>query len=305
MISTYRYKGVAWLDIDHPTKDDIAHVVQTYNIDKHVAEELLIPTSRSCIEFYENFLYISLRFPAFKHSHTKEETDQEVDFIIGKNVVITARFDNIDSLHAFSKTLETESIIDKNQLENPADFIFFGIIRGLYDGISHELTYMDSWTNEIEEKVFKGKEKEMVRELSDASRVLIDFRRILAQHDDILKSLVDYSKKAESKFFSSHTKEIVADYEKIKNTIESQHQIIQELRDTNNALLNTEQSEIAKIITVLAFIAVPISLVIGIFQIDTKSRPIIGMDNDFWILIGLVGILGAVMFAFFRYEEWL
>lgn len=305
MISTYRYKGAVWLDIDHPTKEDIDQVVQLYNIDKHVAHELLVPTSRSCIEFYENFLYISLRFPAFKHSHTKEETDQEVDFIVGKDVVITARFDNIDPLHTFSKTLETESVIDRNELENPAHFIFFGIIRGLYEGIQHELIYMDSWTNEIEAKVFKGKEKEMVRELSDASRVLIDFRRILAQHDEILKSLFEYSKKLDNKIFSNHTKEIMVDYEKIKNTIDSQHEIIQELRDTNNALLNTEQSEIAKVITVLAFIAVPISLVLGIFQIDSKSRPIIGMENDFWVLIGLVAILGGLMYAFFRYEKWL
>lgn len=305
MISTYRYKGAVWLDVDHPTREDIEQVVETYKIDKHVAHELLVPTSRSCVEFYEESVYISLRFPAFKHSRTKEEIDQEIDFIIAKNALITARFDAIDALHSFSKTLETESVIDKTEVENPAEYIFFRMIRQLYDAISNELTYIDGWTNEIETKVFKGQEKEMVRTLSDAGRVLIDFRRVLLQHDEIFKSLLEYGHKTNNKNFTHSVKEILVDYEKIMHTIESQQEIVHELRETNNALLNTEQSEIAKVITVLAFIAVPISLVIGIFQIDSASRPIIGMENDFWILIGLVVLLGAAMFAFFRYEKWL
>lgn len=305
MISTYRYKGAVWLDIDHPTDDDAKHVVETYKIDKHIAHELLVPTSRSCIEFYDGFIYLSLRFPAYRHSRTKEEVDQEVDFVIGKDVVITARFDNIDALHTFSKNVETEAVLDKSEVASPAEFIFFKILRELYDAISHELTAIDTWTNEIESKVFKGKEKEMVRSLSDAGRVLIDFKRTLQQHQEILNSLVEFGKRTGNENLIRGGKEILIDYGKIMHIIDSQHEIVQELRETNNALLNTEQSEIGKVLTVLAFIGVPLSLIIGIFQIDSTSRPIIGMENDFWILIGLVAILGGLMFAFFRYEKWL
>lgn len=297
MISTYRYKGADWLDIDHPTNDDITHVIETYKIDKAIAHELLVPTNKSSLNFFGDLTFLSLRFPAFKHSHTKEEADQEIGFIIRKDVLITVRFDAIDAFHTLSRTIETESVINKNEVENPSEFIFFRIISEMYAAISNELTYIDSWTNEIESNIFKDKGKEMVRSLSDAGRVLIDFRRTLQQHQEILKSLGEH--------FVLHAKEIVMDYEKIMNTIESQHSIVQELRETNNALLNTEQSEIGKVLTVLAFIGVPLSLLIGIFQIDSTSRPIIGMQNDFWILVGLIIVIGAAMFAFFRYEKWL
>jgi magnesium transporter len=188
---------------------------------------------------------------------------------------------------------------------SPAEFIFFKILRELYDAISHELTAIDTWTNEIESKVFKGKEKEMVRSLSDAGRVLIDFKRTLQQHQEILNSLVEFGKRTNNENLIRGGKEILIDYGKIMHIIDSQHEIVQELRETNNALLNTEQSEIGKVLTILAFIAVPLSLVISLFQIDFKSRPIVGMENDFWIVIGIVAILGALMFAFFRYEKWL
>ena len=294
-----------WLDVDHPTEEDVSHIVETHKIDRHAARELLVPTNKPVIEFHDDFIYLVLRFPSFKHSHTKEESDQEIDFIIAKNLVITGRFDNIDALHTLSKVLETESVIDKNEMAKPAEFIFFRMIRELYDAIFHELAYIDNWTNEIEDKVFKGKEKEMVRALSDVGRVLIDFKRTLLQHKEVLHSLQEYGGRMHGERFLYHTKSITADYEKLMSTIESQRDIVSELRETNNALLNTEQSGIAKVLTVLAFIAVPISLMVSIFQIEAKSRPIIGMENDFWILIGLIIVIGAGMFAFFKYEKWL
>ncbi len=305
MISTYRYKDAVWLDLNHPTEEDINHVIDIYKIDRPVARELLIPTNKPYIEFHEHFTYLVLRFPAFKHSHTSERSDQEIDFIIGKNVVITARFDNIDALHTFSKILETESVLDKKEIPNPADFIFLRMLRELYDAAFNELAYIDSWTSEIENNVFKGKEKEMVRSLSLVGRVLIDFKRTLFQHEEILASLREHGGRAHGEYFSFHMRSILGDYDKLKHTIESQREIISELRETNNSLLNTEQSEVAKVVTVLAFIAVPISLVIGIFQIDSVSRPIIGMENDFWILTVSVLFIGIFLFAFFRHQKWL
>lgn len=305
MINTYRYKGAVWLDLDHPTEGDINEIVSTYNIDPHVAHELLVPTNRSTIEYFDEFLFVSLRFPAFKHSRAKEEVDQEIDFVLGKNLIITSRFDNIDALYTFSKILEAGSVIDKSELSDPAQFIFFRMLQELYDGLLHELAYIENWSNEIESGIFKGKEKEMVRALSNIGRVLIDFKKSLLQHQEILESLYEYGRKADNDYFVHLAKGMLRNYEKIKTAIENQRDIISELRDTNNALLNTQQSEVAKVITVLAFIAVPLSLFVSILQIETRTRPIVGSNYDFWILIGIVLGAGALMFTFFKYKKWL
>lgn len=304
MIHTLHFKGAVWLDLDNPTADEIKEVTKTYSLPGEAADELSLPSKKSKIEVFKNVIYLSLHFPVFKHSHTKESS-QEIDFIIGNDFIITARYDSNDPLHRIAKVLETEAIIEKSEIFNPAGYIFFRILRELYDALFNELAFLDNWANEIEVKIFKGSHKEMVEEISNTSKVLIDFKRTLSQHKEVLDSLKDYGGELYGDHFAYHTKNIIYDYAKLKNMIESQREIISELRETNNSILSTKQNEVAKIITVLAFIAVPMSLIISLFQIDTVSRPIIGMEYDFWILLGFIFLVGFLLLVFFRHRKWL
>jgi Mg2+ and Co2+ transporter CorA len=38
---------------------------------------------------------------------------------------------------------------------------------------------------------------------------------------------------------------------------------------------------------------------------STKHTPIIGFENDFWIIVGLMGVATLIFFLFFRWQKWL
>lgn len=304
MINTIHYKGAVWLDLDNPSQKDVNEIKKTYEIQDEIASYLLVPNNKARIDTFKNIIYICLHFPVFKHSHSTESA-QEIDFIIGKDFIITARYDSVDALHKVSKLLETESILDKDDIQNPSGYIFFRILRELYDSLFNELAFLDNWANTIEAKIFKENQKGTVEELSNASKILIDFKRILFQHKEVLESLKEYGAELYGAHFGYHTRNIIHEYTKLRNLIESQRDIISELRETNNSIISTKQNEVAKVIAVLAFIAVPISLLVSLFQIETKTRPIVGMDNDFWILLIFVFSIGILLFAFFKSKKWL
>ncbi len=304
MIQRYTHKDITWLDIDHPTEADVDKVIQEFHIDPIVANELTTPTPKPRVELHGNYIYCVLHFPAFKHSHT-DRTDQEVDFYIGKDFLITARYDTVDALHKFAKKLEVNAILDKKNIEYPAGYIFYLILREIYHSIFDELAYIEDWVKEIETRIFTGNERDMVFALSQVSRTLLDFKKTTDMHEDILESLEIAGKKLIGDHFTYYTRTALEEYHKIKNLIRSNMEAVVELRETNNALLTTKQNEITKVLTILAFIAVPLSLIASIFQIDTVSRPIVGGPHDFWILIGVILLIGASMFSFFKFKGWL
>lgn len=304
MINRYSYKGITWLDLDHPTDKDVDDIIKEFNIDGAIANELSTPAIKPRIELYQDFIYLVLHFPAFKHSHS-DKTEQEVDFIIGRNFLVTARYDTVDALHKFAKHLEVISILDKNNIEYPTGYIFHMILKEIYSSIFDELSYIDGWLKNIENKIFKGNEREMVFALSNVSRTLLDFQKTMDSHNEVLVSLEITGRKFLGEHFSLYTRVALEEYHKIQNAIKNARDVVVELRETNNSLLDTKQNEITKILTVMAFIAVPLSLIVSIFQIDTVSRPIIGMPNDFWILISGIFIIGIAMFAFFKFKRWL
>ena len=303
MIYKFEYKNVVWLDIDTPTKEDADRIMKDYNISFLIANELIFPTNKPRVELHEDYMYAVLHFPAFKHSH--KQTNQEIDFIIGKNFVITARHDTIDALHKFSKILEVNSILNKEHTVHPSGFLFFMLLRELYQSMENELDFIDDSTKDIESKIFSGKEKEMVMSLSNVSRTLLNFKKITDWHKDVLESLQLAGKRLFGEHFAYHMQLITGEYQKINNTLIGNMEFVAELRETNNSLLEAKQNEVAKVLTVLAFIAVPLSLIASIFQIDTVSRPIVGMKYDFWIFIGILLLAGMLMFAYFRNKKWL
>ena len=44
MLSTYKYKGVTWIDLETPTEDELLHVLNQYNVPEYLTEELVTET---------------------------------------------------------------------------------------------------------------------------------------------------------------------------------------------------------------------------------------------------------------------
>ena len=77
------------------------------------------------------------------------------------------------------------------------------------------------------------------------------------------------------------------------------------LRETNNSLLTTKQNEVMKVFTIMAFVIFPLSLVAGIFGMNTAYIPIVGLPGDFWMVMGIMVVLGVLFLSFFMYKKWL
>jgi len=304
MISRYTHKGLTWIDLESPSNEEARSLIEEFNVDPLVAEELLSPTLRPKVDVFPNHIYLILHFPALKHTH-QTNSDQEVDFIIGRNYIITVRYDTIDPLHKFSKVFEVNSILDRSDIGEHAGYVFFYMIKKLYRAVAYELDYMNDTLRTIEDHIFEGEEKEMVRDISNVSKSLLTFKQTLRSHSDILSSFEQAGELFFDQSFAYYLKAITGEYFKVNNEISSLIDTVVELRETNNSLLSTKQNEVMKVLTIMAFITFPLSLIASIFGMNTVYLPIVGGPNDFWIIISIMAIGTIFFFGFFKYKKWL
>jgi len=265
---------------------------------------LLFPTPDPIVEKYPAYIYLVLHFPAWKHTH--REKIQEIDFLIGKNFIITTRYDNIDALHKFSKMFEVSEILEKRKTEIVhAGSLFYWMMREIYHSLHDELAVVSDVLSDIEEKMFAGSEREMVRELSKLSRELIAFRHATELQDDILDA---YRTAAVSFFGPGYEYEmslIQKEYDQVKRLAEGSMESLTALRDTNDSLLSNKQNEIIKILTVILFITAVMQIFLGLFTIDNIARSTLGTPNDFWVMLGGLVIIGVSMLLYFAKKDWL
>jgi magnesium transporter len=304
MVNRLNHRGITWIDLESPTDTELHDIIDEFGVSHPVAQELKTPSLKPKVDLYENFIYLILHFPASKHSHISQ-SNQEVDFIIGQSFLITVHYDVIDPIHKFTKEFEVESILERQDLGDHAGYIFFHLIEKLYHSLEHELEFVASELDAIEESIFMGQEKEVVKFISEVSRDLLNFKQATSAHQEILGSFEMASRKFFGPRFEDFSREIMNEYYKIGRIIEHHRESLLELRDTNNSLLSTKQNEAMKVLSILAFITFPLSLIASIFGMNTVYLPIVGNENDFWIIVGIMGILTMVFFLYFKHKDWI
>ena len=87
--------------------------------------------------------------------------------------------------------------------------------------------------------------------------------------------------------------------------LEGQKETLLDLRITNDSLLTTKTNEIMKILTIVAFITFPLTLIAGIFGMNAKYMPFVVHDKDFFIILGLMVVTVFIMFAYFKFKKWM
>ncbi len=307
MIKTYNYNGETWIDLDNGTGDEIHSLMDKYNIHPFVAKELTSATPKPRVEFHDDYIYCILHFPVWKHTHLKEEKSQEMDFIIGKETLITARYGTIDAIHKFGRNLEVNQILERHpsSKHSHSHHIFMGMLRELYSSLFEELQYIEDMTENITSKIFKGKEREMVISISEVTRTLLDFKRITDLHREVLEALKHRGEETFGKGFAHEMDAILLDYLKINTTIRSSLEVLRELRETNNSLLTTKQNETVKKLTAFGIVILPLNLITWIFAMRTEGMPIISNPNAFWIVLGIMITSSLVTYIYAKHQKWI
>ncbi|MCI0620018.1 magnesium transporter CorA family protein [Candidatus Wolfebacteria bacterium] len=304
MLTTYNYKNLVWVDLESPTTDEIKEVMQKYGVHPNIAEELLSPTTLPRLDVYKKYLYLILHFPIITFTGSNEN-NQEVDFIIGKNFLITVRYDSIETLNQFAQELEMDAILDPSIASKHAGYMFYYMLRKLYRSLANELEYLEGRLEKIEEHIFKGEERQMVEVLSRVNRNLLDIKQTIEHHEQVLRELRVAGKTLFPATFISTFEGIFYEYQRSTRHTANLRDFLRDLRSTNDSLLSTKQNEVMKTLTIMASITFPLSLVASVFGMNTGYLPFAGSRGDFWIVIGMMAILTAVFFWFFKYKKWL
>ena len=269
-----------------------------------VAEQLITPSQKPKVERYEDVFYLILTFPTLRGTH-QTHPKQEIDFVVGKNFLITARYENINPLHSFAKVFEVQAVLGHGSVAAQGNHIFASMLRNLYQGLIAECDALGMRLGEIEERIFKGDERSMVAQLSHAGRIIHDFRQALTPHKEILKSLELPGEKLFGREFAYYLRSILQDYIRVEEALENLRDALKELRETNNSLLSTKQNEIMKTLTVLAFLFLPLSFVASLFGMNTMHNPVVGSEYDFWIIFASMTVVALGCFAYFKRKGWL
>ena len=145
----------------------------------------------------------------------------------------------------------------------------------------------------------------MVTELSNISRDVLNIKQAILLHRDIMDALDEHGREFFGEEFGHSIDVLSGEYRRVLQLITNNRSTLEELRATNNSLVYTKQNEVMKVLTIMAFVTFPLSLLAGIFGMNTAYTPIVDNPYGFWIIVSMMAGATLVFFSFFKYKKWL
>ena len=292
--------GMMWIDIIEPTVDELSILQKNFGFHSLTIEDCLEANQRPKIEEYPEYLFIILA--GVRELPEEDELEQyQVAIYLGKNYIITIR----EKRGGISLKTVHNKILLKNKriISQDPSFLGYVIVDTFIDGYLDLLEEIEDIIEEIEEIVVHKPEREILNRTFDLrTQILIIFKAIRPQRAVIRELAID-----EMALISKQTRTYFSD---IYDHILEANDLCATYRDRASSIVevylssaSNKMNDTMKLIAVLtAVITIP-NLIASIGGVNFKEfieNPAILLSAPFWIFIGTLIIVTAIIILIFR-----
>lgn len=296
---------VTWIDIMTPTENDLLYLKENFKFHPFILKSVLPPIHHPRFENYNDYLFLVMHYPFFDEV-AKETKGRELDIIVTKNTLITIRYNNIPPLQSFFTKLTLYEKERKEFTDEGIGEVLYRLLNELLRNSFPKLDHISERIDMIEKEIFKAqRQKEVIEEISSLKYDLINFKRIIQPQLPVFEKLKNDSKKFFGEHFEPYFNELVNCFLTIKEVLETHHRTLNELEETNANLLSIKTNEIIKLLTIFWVVLSPLTLLATIYGMNTSYLPFVNKHYDFWIIMGTMAVLSAIILSFLKKKKWL
>ncbi len=302
-LGSLTWGDLTWVNIENPTERETEYLAQNYPFHPLDLDDCLSRTQRPKIDEYKDYLFLVFHFPVF-NKEARVTTPSQVSVFIGENYLITLHKGELRPLVKLFRECQLEEESQQEYFSQGPGFLLYRIIDRLVDSCFPILSKMLDNIETVEDDIFSDRKRDTVKEISILRRDIISFRRIIWPMRAVIGSLEPRVRRFIKQDMEAYFGDMIDHADKIWDALDEYKEIIEGLDDTYNSLASNRTNEVMRMLTIIATILLPITVVASIFGMNIplpfQNSP---YSLAFVFLIMLVII--SSMLYFFRRQRWI
>ena len=295
--------GLTWVHVDSPGKDEAEELAARFGWHPLDVEDILSKRQRPKIDEYPDYLFVVLHFPVYDKAIQRLNA-AELDFVLGENYLVTLpSVQLLPVTRLFGRCEENEEL--REQLFGlGSGRLLYEVLDDLFDYCFPILDKVGHKLDRIEDEMFSGRSKEVVRDISNVKQEIISYRKIIKPERATLRSLERHVDRVLPEELELYFDDIIDGAERIWDLLDNYKEVVDGLEQTNESVLSHQQGDVLRILTVIATIALPLTLIASVFGMNVVF-PGEGTHAAFWVIIGVMAAVLVGMVGIFRWKRWL
>ncbi|THB62635.1 MAG: magnesium and cobalt transport protein CorA, partial [Spirochaetaceae bacterium] len=158
---------------------------------------------------------------------------------------------------------------------------------------------------ELDELIAGDPPADAMREIHLLRREVLGLRKVIWP----LREAMSLLYKGELQLIRPETRMFLRDlYDhtiQLLDMIESFREVLGGLHDAYLSATNNRMNEIMKVLTIIATIFIPLTFIAGIYGMNFEHMPELAWPAAYFVVLGVMLLIGAGMLVFFRRKRWL
>jgi magnesium transporter len=291
---------VFWVDLQSPSIPESLILSDTMGFHPLSVEDAMSVLQYPKAESYDRYLYLVLHGIDFSPDRRGFRT-HDVDFFLGPTYLVTVHSGQSTAILDLLEHCPRNTKI----LEDGPVPLLHRIVDAMVDHYRPEVDKLEDRLDQLEKAVLERPTSTLVRDILDQKRDVSSLRRVTTPQRDVIARLarrdfVDISSEMAFRFRDVHDHLV-----RIADDALLFHDRITGILDAHLSNVSNGLNEVMKILTVVATIFMPLTLVTGVYGMNVElPRLPGGPAAQFWWIVGSMVAVVVAMLVLFRRNHW-
>jgi magnesium transporter len=91
----------------------------------------------------------------------------------------------------------------------------------------------------------------------------------------------------------------------VSDSVETVREMLTGLQESHISVASHKMNEVMKMLTIIATIFIPLTFVAGIYGMNFKWMPETRWPWGYPLILSIMGVIGVVMFIYFKTKKWM
>jgi magnesium transporter len=295
--------GLTWIHINEPGPLEAAYLADRYGFHELDIEDVLSKRQRPKIDEYPEYLFSVLHFPVYDKAIQRLNA-AELDVFLGADYLVTLPNVELLPVTRLFRRCHDDEALRTELFAKGSGRLLYHVLDDLFDYCFPILDKVGHKLDAIEDELEERRSEEIVRDISDAKQEIIAYRKIIKPERATLRLLERHTQRFLPQDLELYFDDIVDAAERIWDLLDNYKEVVEALEDTNESIISHRQQYRLQLLTVVSVILLPLTLIASIFGMNTHV-PGEGGAEGFWVVVGLMVVLGIALLGVFRWRRWL
>ncbi len=292
---------IVWVDLAAPAPDESRLLSDVFGFHELAVEDALSESHHPKIETYDGYVYLILHGIDFEEAEHRFAT-HDVDFFLGANYLVTV---HDGSSRSVARTRDVCPRNDQVLAEGPAALLY-RIVDTMVDNYRPEVDRLEDQLDRVEEEVFEHPRSELMRKILALKRDVASLRRVTLPQRDAVGRLARREFPFVGESLAYRFRDVHDHLVSLADEATNFQDRITSLLDAHLANQSNQLSHTMRVLTVIATIFMPLTLLTGMFGMNVELPWFVTVGGaGFWEIAAGMLVVSGIMLWVFRTRDWI